>query len=82
MQRVNLGYLWHAMCLFVYMLFVVGGRLLVDIYRLGSADGVATSTATAGQAAVGLEAPVRAQRRTPLSLSPNWSISRLLSGRG
>ena len=82
LQRVNLGYLWHAMCLFVYMLFVVGGRLLVDIYRLGGTDGVTTSTAAVGEPNIGLEAPARARRRTPLSLSPVWSISRLLSGRG
>ena len=32
-ERYKIGYLWHAMSLIVYMLFVVGGTLLATIYR-------------------------------------------------
>ena len=33
---VNLGYMWHAMCVLVYMVLVVGGALIVEIYRMGT----------------------------------------------
>ena len=33
-DRLNVGYLWHAIWVLVYMFFVVGGRLMVSIYRL------------------------------------------------
>ena len=35
LDRVNLGYIWHAMCLLTYMSCVVGGRLFLEIHRLG-----------------------------------------------
>ena len=34
LDRLNLGYLWHAIWLLAYMFFVVGGRLMVTIYRI------------------------------------------------
>ncbi len=34
LDRLNVGYLWHAIWVFVYMFFVVGGNLLVAIYRI------------------------------------------------
>ena len=34
LDRLNLGYLWHAIWVFAYMFFVVGGRLIVSIYRI------------------------------------------------
>ena len=34
LDRLNVGYLWHAIWLLAYMFFVVGGRLMVSIYRL------------------------------------------------
>ena len=34
LDRVNLGYMGHAMCVFVYMVFVVGGNLIVTIYQM------------------------------------------------
>ena len=34
LDRLNLGYLWHAIWVFAYMFFVVGGRLMVSIYRI------------------------------------------------
>ena len=39
LERLNLGYLWHATYLFVYMTFVVGGSFIKAVYRLaGGAD--------------------------------------------
>ena len=37
MARFNMGYLWHATSIFVYMVFVVGGKLLSAAYRWESA---------------------------------------------
>ena len=34
LERVNLGYMWHATWVFGYMVFLVGGNALVGIYRL------------------------------------------------
>ncbi len=36
LDRLNLGYMWHAMCLLAYMGFVVGGNLIVAIYHMGA----------------------------------------------
>ncbi len=37
-RMLNLGYVWHALCLFAYMVFIVGGNLLVAVYRMDGAD--------------------------------------------
>ena len=34
-ERLNLGYMWHAMCVFAYLLVVVGSNIFVAIYRSG-----------------------------------------------
>lgn len=36
LARLNVGYLWHATSLFVYMIFVVGGNLVAAAYRWGN----------------------------------------------
>ena len=36
LDRLNLGYLWHATCVLAYMVWVGGGRFLVAIYRVGN----------------------------------------------
>ena len=33
LRRFNLGYLWHATTVFVYMVFGVGGNLIAAVYR-------------------------------------------------
>ena len=33
---VNLGYIWHATSLMIYMACVVGGRLFMEVHRLGT----------------------------------------------
>ena len=35
LDKVNLGYMWHAMCLLTYMVLVFGTHLLVSVYRVG-----------------------------------------------
>lgn len=39
LHRVNLGYMWHAMCLLAYMVLVLGSCLLTSIYRMGRGAG-------------------------------------------
>ena len=34
MERLEIGYTWHRMCLYAYMVAVLGGGLLVGVYRL------------------------------------------------
>ncbi len=34
LDRLNLGFMWHAIWVFAYMSFVVGGNLMVAIYRI------------------------------------------------
>ncbi len=35
LDRLNLGYAWHAVWVLAYMVFVVGGHLVVAIHRIG-----------------------------------------------
>lgn len=39
LELLQVGYMWHAICLFVYMVSVVGGHLLVAVYRMAGSDG-------------------------------------------
>ena len=34
LNQMNVGYLWHAIWVLAYMFFVVGGRLIVSVYRI------------------------------------------------
>ena len=49
-ERFNVGYLWHATAIFVYMVFVVGAKLFVTIYSWESDH---TSGLAAGQSPPG-----------------------------
>ena len=75
LDRINMGYVLHAMCLFIYLLFVVGSRVLVDLYRIGG-DGLgASSTSDAGPVASAgsvesQDGPAPAPLRAVLSLTP------------
>ncbi len=51
LDRLNLGYMWHAMCTFVYVTFIVGGILVADIYRTGD-DGRPEPVAASGAVVV------------------------------
>ena len=86
LQRINLGYLWHAMCIFVYTLLVVGGRLLVDIYRIGGGDAAENRSAESqpvsdfDDPSVRQDGRGKPRRRDALPLSPVWNFSRSLLG--
>ena len=73
LDRVNLGYIWHAMCLMIYMAFVVGGRLFVEVHGLGIGGEPATELPCGGaRAAVGRSY----QGRRRLSFFLPWSLGR------
>ena len=38
MERLNRGYLWHGLAMFFYLVVVVGGVLIVSLYRMGRGD--------------------------------------------
>ena len=50
LHRLNLGYMWHAIGVFVYMLFVVGGKLMVSVYRMGGGEDGDPTVASTGSA--------------------------------
>ena len=52
LERLNLGYIWHAVFLLIYMACVVGGRLFLEIHRMGD-RGAAVSDAHGDRAEVG-----------------------------
>ena len=66
LDRVNLGYVWHAMGVFVYMAFIVGGNLFTAIYRTGIGN---SSTPAPSPAVSPAGAPIPAVRRAPENLS-------------
>ena len=39
MERLNLGYLWHGLATFFYMMLVVGAVLISSIHQIGRNDG-------------------------------------------
>ena len=39
LDRLNVGYMWHAMYLYLYMVFVMCGHLLVALYKMVGNDG-------------------------------------------
>ena len=51
LDRLNVGYMWHAMSLFAYMAFVVGGSLIVAVYRMGDGGDPDVAPASSGQTA-------------------------------
>ena len=51
LDRLNVGYMWHAMSLFAYMAFVVGGSLIVAVYRMGDGGDPDVAPASSGPTA-------------------------------
>ncbi len=45
LERLNLGYMWHAMFLLIYMACVVGGRLFMEVHRMGDGGAAADGKA-------------------------------------
>ena len=81
LDRINIGYMLHAMCVFVYMLFVVGVRVLVDLYRMGG-DGLGAPSTPSARAAAPPDGLARNRPRTDLSLAPAHFVSRACLSRG
>lgn len=48
LDRLNVGYMWHAMALFAYMAFVVGCSLIVAVYRMGEGGDPDVAPASSG----------------------------------
>ncbi len=48
LERLNPGYMWHAVCMFLYMTLVVGGSLLTAVFRLSNGDDAGPDAVHAG----------------------------------
>lgn len=48
LDRLNVGYLWQNMCIYVYMVLVVGGSLIADLCRLNYRSTTAAETSAVG----------------------------------
>ena len=68
LDRINMGYVLHAMCLLIYILFVVGSRVLVDLYRIGG-DGLGASSHSNAGSVASQDGPAPAPLRAVLSLT-------------
>ena len=38
LERLNTGYVWHALLVFNYASLVLGGSMIVSVYRMGTSD--------------------------------------------
>ena len=52
LDRLNPGYMWHALCMFAYMTLVVGGSVLTAVFRLFDGDASGPDTVHAGVSAL------------------------------
>ena len=59
LDRLDLGYMWHAMSIFAYMVFVVGGNVVVSVGRMGGQDGGVTAVSAPGTSGPGGSGPER-----------------------
>ena len=75
LERLNLGYMWHAMCLFAYMAFVVGGTLIVSIYRMDGEGGARSAEAPIAEAARGFQADGPLKVAPPVSQLVHLAVS-------
>lgn len=50
LDRLNVGYLWQNMCIYVYMVLVVGGSLISTLCRVGSRPAASVETSAVGSA--------------------------------
>lgn len=48
LDRLNVGYLWQNMCIYVYMVLVVGGSMISTLCRLGSRAATSDDTSAVG----------------------------------
>ncbi len=48
LERLNPGYMWHALCMFLYMTLVVGGSVVTAVFRLFDGDAGGPDAVRAG----------------------------------
>ena len=48
LERLNPGYMWHALCMFLYMTLVVGGSVVTAVFRLSDGDDAGPDAVHAG----------------------------------
>lgn len=66
-ERLHLGFIWVALCNFVYIVVVIGGNLIVAIYRRGNGNGAQPSVVMSELSAPGLsEEPPQSQEMKSL----------------
>ena len=65
LDRVNLAYVWHAMGVFVYMAFIVGGNLFTAIYRTGDGSSHSPASPAPSPSVPPAGAPAPVDRRVP-----------------
>ena len=51
LDLLNLGYVWHAMCIAAYVVFILGGNLLIAMYRMRGRDALEPTMGAAQQPA-------------------------------
>ena len=65
LMLLNLGYVWHATFAFAYLGFIVGGNLLVAIYRMEGRDTAQPINGALAGEAVSVVEPSAQQEREP-----------------
>ncbi len=84
---LNVGYMWSAVCFWVYMTFVVGSNFIVAVYQIGRGGGGATEPAREAGWLVQQSGSSRTSRRRVVRLTPVLAflsgllLSRRRSGR-
>lgn len=59
LERLNIGYLWHGLATFFYLVAVVGGVLISSLYRMGNGNASASETRSQTRLSYGAAASVR-----------------------
>ena len=67
---LNVGYMWSAVCFWVYMTFVVGSNFIVAVYQIGRGGGGATEPAREAGWLVQQSDGAETSRRRPVRLTP------------
>ncbi len=76
LERLRLGFLWHAAIMFPYLSLVVGGNVVVAVFRMGggnakrTASGISPATATETDTAEGPETQKQNPEHQRFSLAP------------
>ena len=74
LQRLDSGYMWHSMCLYMYMVAVVAGSMLVALYRLAGRTGNGPDAVHAVPAGESLATNAQAGSQERWSLLPHAAV--------